>query len=116
VLRFSGGGLSTIAATNCAVPGEWNGLFCLVCERLVARFDSPDTAELIFTAGRRVRRERIADDTDFYLEDTNRFISTIRGEAHTACPIEEGLASLRLVTAVVRSAAHGGRPTRIPSV
>jgi len=115
-LRFTGGGLATIAATNCAVPGEWNGRFTLVCRALTAHFEDPNRAELVYTGDGKARRERVSGDVDLYLEDTRRFIAAVRGECGAACPVEEGLAALHVVESVVRSAGHHGRPTRVPII
>ncbi|MCX7841654.1 MAG: Gfo/Idh/MocA family oxidoreductase [Clostridia bacterium] len=113
VVRFTSGALATVAATNCAVPFEWNNRFTVVCRNVTVHFDTPNRAEFIFTDGPEVRRSFIDDSIDLYLEETREFIATVRGQQPERCTIVDGLNSLYLVDAVIKSSEEMGKPVSI---
>ena len=112
-IRFRSGALGSIAATNCAVPMEWNFGFSVFFEHMTAHFRDPNHAEIIRTAGGHAERVTIGEDIDMYEAEDRAFIAAIRGEAPQTCPVSVGLAGLRLVDAVVRSADQGGMIVRL---
>jgi len=112
-IRFKNGALAAIAGSNCAVPMEWNGFATVICEKVTARFTSPNNAEFVFTGASPVRRKNIVSDSDPYREETKAFIAAVHGEAKPAAVIEEGLAGLRMVDAVLQSSKQNGRPVII---
>lgn len=109
LLRCRNGALAVISASNNAVPGRWTLSWTMVCTRLTVTSATPIQAELIHTAdGNRI--ERIDGGADPYAAETADFLAAIRSGGTTCCPIAEGLASQRVVEAVIASAAHGGQP------
>jgi len=114
VVRFRSGALGSLAATNCAVPGEWNNPFSVVCERVTARFRDANHAEFVFTGGPRPVVRAVDGSEDLHRAEILAFVRAVRGRGPNPAPVEEGLAGLELVDAVARSAAAGGRPLTLP--
>ena len=120
VVRFEGGALASLSATNVAEPGVWRTAAVVQCEKLMAVFSSSDTAEFIHHGGmnaeelRRTasapRREIIGSPVDCHDEITRNFIAAIRGKEKTRSTIADGVESLRLVLAVAESSRRGGIP------
>ena len=106
-IRFQSGALASIAASNCAVPGEWNSSFTVVFEKLTAHFKGDDYAEFIHTGESPPRREILETRGDPHFAETVAFLQAVRDEAPSPCPISEGFRSLQLVEAVVRSSDEG---------
>ncbi|SFT14621.1 Gfo/Idh/MocA family protein [Paenibacillus sp. BC26] len=109
VIRFRSGAMASITASNCAVPGEWNCSFTVICSKLTAYFTSANDAEFVFTGGSENARQTFASELDVYEDETVAFIAALRGEGPEVCPIREGLRSLRLVENVMQSADDDGR-------
>lgn len=112
-LQFANGAVGTIAATNCAVPMEWNNPFTVVCEKVTARFVTANEAEFVYTGGKEVRREEVKGEVDVYEAETKEFIKRVRGEKGIGADIEEGLAGLRIVSGVLESAKGEGKAVRV---
>jgi predicted dehydrogenase len=106
-IRFQSGALASIAASNCAVPGEWNSSFTVVFEKLTAHFQGDDCAEFIHTGETPPRREILETRGDPHFAETVAFLQAVRGGTPSPCPISEGFRSLQLVEAVVRSSEEG---------
>ncbi len=113
VIRFANGALGSIAASNCAVPMQWNNPFTVVCEKLTARFVTANEAEFVHTGGRAPRIERVASDVNMYEAETSAFIARLRRGGGEGPGIEDGLAGLRLVCGVLASARKGGAPVKV---
>lgn len=112
-LKFVNGAVGTIAATNCAVPRQWNNPFTVVCEKVTVWFETANEAEFVYTGGKAVRSERVNGDVDVYQAETKEFIKRVRGEKGIGADIEEGLAGLRIVSGVLESARGGGKAVRV---
>ena len=108
-IRFAGGGLAVIAATNGAIPGRWDYDWRLVTPGLTADFTDANHAVLTHTAEAQPRAETIAADHDLYLAETLDLLTAIRDDRPTAVPIEEGVLSLRLALAA-RESSKAGAP------
>ncbi len=108
IIKFRTGALANIAATNCAVPGEWNYPFTVVCENLTAYFKDANNAEIVYTEEENIKKENINSEHDMYLAETISFIDAVRGKVSNSCTIEDGYRSLKLVESVVKSSAKLG--------
>jgi predicted dehydrogenase len=106
-IRFRSGALANISASNCAVPGEWNSSFTVVCEKLTAHFQGDDSAEFIYTDQTPPRKELMQTRGDPHFAEIVAFVQAVRGLAPNTCTIEDGFNSLRLVEAVVQSSEEG---------
>lgn len=106
VIGFAGGAIANITATNCAVPGEWNHSFTLVCEKLVATLRNGTDLELVFTDGE-VRHERHSFADDVFVAEDGAFIEHVRSRTPTATPLRIGAEGVRLVEAATRAARDG---------
>lgn len=105
VIRFEGGAIGNLNATNCAVPGEWNHEFTLVCEKMVARLKNGSELELVFTGGEEVTRETHTFDDDVFVAEDEAFLDSVRNGAASAVPLSAGRDGVRLVEAATRAAA-----------
>jgi len=112
-MRFKNGALGSIVGSNCAVPGEWTGDYRVVCKNVTVLFSGPNEAEFIHTAGGKVRRLTHSKEMDLFLEETKNFLAAVRGRAEPVAPAREGLKGVKLTSAVLASAAGGGKPIRI---
>ena len=113
-LRHVRGAMSTIVGSNCAVPMEWATRFTVVCEKVTATFSDLNYAEFAYPVGDSAsRRETVAGDTDMHAAETADFLRAIRTKGRANAPVEDGLRSLEVVSAVVESAHQGGRPTML---
>ncbi|RAP73655.1 Gfo/Idh/MocA family protein [Paenibacillus montanisoli] len=109
VIRFRSGAMASITASNNAVPGQWNSCFTVICSKLTAHFKGANKAEFIFTGGAEPVRREVGSELDVYAAENESFIAALRGEGPEACPIREGLRSLRLVEKVMKSADEDGK-------
>ncbi|MHB8065508.1 MAG: Gfo/Idh/MocA family protein [Ruminiclostridium sp.] len=113
IMRFKSGALGNINGSNCSIPGQWNGFFRVICKNVVADFVSYNEAVFTYKNGEETTVEHFKSDDDAtYLED-EYFMGVVRGENNEFAAIEEGLAGLKLVSAVVRSSHNGGVPVEI---
>ncbi len=115
IIKFRTGGLGNIAATNCAVPMEWNAIFTVVCQNITAYFRDANNAEFIYTSKDPVERESVTSSIDMYFEEVKAFIQAVRGDGPALCTIEEGYKSLCMVDAVVKSSEQGGKVVKLSS-
>lgn len=109
-IRFQSGALANISGSNCAIPGEWNNTFVVVCQNLTAYFTNGNQAKFIFTNQESSVNKIIDSNIDVYVEEDKAFINAILGKGHELCDINEGYQSLRLVSAVVQSTEEDGSP------
>lgn len=108
ILRFKSGALGNITGSNCAVPGQWNGFFRVVCKNMVADFIDHNHATFIYTDGNSVREENVVEDVNVGFDEVGYFIDVLKGKASEFAPIAEGLKGLRLVQSVVDSSKNNG--------
>lgn len=115
MINFENGGVATIAGSNCAIPGSFFGDYRLVCEKAVLDYKTTgqewvekDQASIYKTAGEELLTENITETVNPYLEETLHFVECIRKGCATDIPLSQGLASLKLVQAVIKSAEQGG--------
>ena len=106
-IRFKSGALANIAATNCAVPGEWRFNIAVVCQNVMAYFQNLEKVEFVSTDRKPPQREVMQGETEAHFEETAAFIGALRGEAPNVFTLEDGLNSLKLVEAVVKSSETG---------
>ncbi|MFW5789090.1 MAG: Gfo/Idh/MocA family protein [Spirochaetota bacterium] len=104
VIQFTNGAIGNLNASNCAVPGEWNHAFTLVCERMVATLRNGSELELVFTGGEEVRRETATFDDDVFVAEDAAFIDSVRAGRPSPVPMSVGRAGVRLVEAATRAA------------
>ena len=109
-IRFKSGALGNITGSNCAVPGQWNGFFRVVCGNMVADFKSHNDATFIYTDGDKVSEEKVCVNVDAGFEEDVYFMKVLRGKAPECASIAEGLIGLKLVQGVVESSKNGGAP------
>jgi predicted dehydrogenase len=107
------GALSTISATNCAVPGLWQGSFNAVFEHLTVECGDADHGRLVFTGSTPVETETIAETGDNHAEGLRAFVGSVAGNRMNGCDIEEGYRSLVYAAAASASAARQGRITAV---
>lgn len=105
VITFESGAIGNLNATNCAVPGEWNHAFTLVCERMVATLRNGSELELVFTGGDEVQRETATFDYDVFVAEDAAFIDAVRAGRPSPVPMSVGRDGVRLVEAATRAAA-----------
>ncbi len=108
LITFRDGGIASISASNCAVPGRWASGFTLVCERMVAEFTDHNRAVFTFTDEEPVRVMSIESDSDAKEAEDRAFIDAVTGAGEQLCPVTEGYRSLDLVSLVRTSAERGG--------
>jgi predicted dehydrogenase len=107
------GALSTISATNCAVPGLWQGSFNAVFEHLTVECGDADHGRLVFTGSTPVETETIAETGDNHAMGLRAFVGSVAGNRKNGCDIEEGYRSLVYAAAASASAARQGRITAV---
>ncbi|MBI5725427.1 MAG: Gfo/Idh/MocA family oxidoreductase [Planctomycetes bacterium] len=123
IIRFESGAMASIVGSNCAVPTQWTGDFRVVCRNVTADFAEPNTAvftfggenpsEYYWKTGKRPVPKTVAGDIDCYLAEDRNFIDAVRGKCKPMAPVRDGLTSLLLVDAAVRSAKAGGKIIRL---
>lgn len=113
IVRFENGAIANLAATNCAVPGQWTLRFEAVCERLTARFGDPAAGVLIDTADQAAPQTPLRDERDLKELESRAFIDAIRGHAAPFATIDDGLLGLAVALAAHESAREGGQPVKI---
>lgn len=125
VIRFASGAVASITGSNCAVPTQWRSEARVVCRNVVAELAPGGGNEATFThtrgmrsedvwrTGAAIEKETVPAGEDPYLEEAKHFLAVVRGEAESLTPVQDGLASLRLVDAAVRSAEADGQPMQL---
>ncbi|QUI21024.1 Gfo/Idh/MocA family oxidoreductase [Vallitalea pronyensis] len=105
IIKFESGAIGNIAASNCAVPWEWQSIFTVICEHVTVHFKDANNAEFIYTNGEETTREWVLDNRDMYYQEVETFIHAVKeGKQNGLCGIHDGYRSLQLVDAVVKSA------------
>ena len=119
-ISFQNGALATVTGSNCAVPMNFLGDWRVVCERALLDYRctgqpwvAPDLSTLIRHDGEKENRNEFKEDADVYAAETNDFLTAIATNGRTRTPVHDGLKSLRVVRAVVESAARGGVPIKL---
>jgi predicted dehydrogenase len=107
VIRFASGSLAVIAATNGAIPGRWDSDWRVVRQNLTADVTNANHAVMYHTDQSPPTTTVVAAETDLFRAQTLDFVAAIRGNRPTLAPIEEGVRSLGLALAAVRSAETG---------
>jgi predicted dehydrogenase len=116
MLRHANGAMTTIAGSNCAVPGAWTAHCTVVCGRVTAVFTDANHAEFaLIQADGTVRHETISDQADLYAAEAADFLDAIRNGRPACAPVGHGVRSLEAVLAMTGSAAGGGTPTLLPT-
>lgn len=113
---FTNGAISSITATNCAVPGLWEEKFTVVFEKVTVFFQNPNKARFAFVEGDNVRYEEVNEYIDMKLDEVKDFIDAVNNHKQSYCSIEEGYLSLCYVEAVVNSAKQDGVKVPVSSL
>lgn len=122
LVRFKNGALASVSGSNCAVPGVFNADYQVACTNATLAFASggdwrAQPQAVLFThSGGEVQEERFSEDLDLYTEETEAFVQAVRSGGPSPAPASQGLQGIRLVTAVLASAAQGGRPVDVSSL
>jgi predicted dehydrogenase len=118
-IRFSNGSMATITGSNCAIPDHFIFDFRVIFEKAVLDYRSTgdwritDESTLFLTSESPLVREDFKEDGDPYKAETGDFLNAIRTRGTTLTPARQGLETIRLVTAVMKSAASNGKPVKI---
>lgn len=112
-VKFESGALANVSGSNCAIPGEWNTYFTVVCEKVTAYFKSPNEAEFVFTEDSRNEKKIIAKEVDMLAEESDAFIAAVLGKGPQYAPIDEGYLGLRLAEGVKISSEMNGQPVSL---
>jgi predicted dehydrogenase len=116
IAGFTNGAVSTITATNCAVPGIWVSPFTVVFEKVTVFFDNPNKAKFAFIEDNNVRYELVDESVDTKFEEVSDFVTAIKEGKKSKCSIEEGYLSLCYVETVVSSATLDGIKVSVPAL
>ena len=103
IFAWDDGRIAALNACNIAVPGKWEKRWSLFAERATAHFSDGNTAQFAATAPA-VEARAWNGDTDPFVAQLNDLADAIRDDRPPLVPLHEGLASLRLALAAVRSA------------
>ncbi|MCX7935445.1 MAG: Gfo/Idh/MocA family oxidoreductase [Planctomycetota bacterium] len=116
-MRFSNGAMAVVTGTNCAVPMHFFGDFRMVFEKATLEYTctgqpwiKPDTAIIYLNEK---EKHNFIEDGDPYFEETKNFINAIKTDAQTLTPARDGLNAIRVVEAVMKSAAANGRKQQL---
>ena len=112
-IRFKNGSLGNISGSNCAVPGNWLGMFRIVCGNLVADFQTPDEATFTYIKDGKPFAEHFSAPANQRQLEVEHFMDVLRGKKAPFATFEDGLNGLRLVAGVVHSSEQDGAPVRI---
>ncbi len=104
VIRFASGAMAVVAATNGAIPNRWDYDWRIVLPHITADFTDASHATIHHTDQTPPTTTTIAADKDVLLAQTLDLLAAIRDNRSTVAPIEEGVRSLSLALAAVRSA------------
>ncbi len=111
-IRFEGGALGSVSATNTAIPNRWISDWYVVAKNATAYFEGANTATITWTDEPWTEEEKISSKKDVYNAETLDLISAVKQDKEARVPIEEGLHSLKFVLAV-RKAAEEGKPVTL---
>ncbi len=102
-IRFDTGSIAVIAATNGAIPNRWDYDARVVLPDVTADFDDSNNAVFHHTGKGWPAQTTVAAEKDVYLAETLDLLAAVREDRPTMVPIEEGVRSLNLALAAVRS-------------
>ena len=103
VFAWDDGRVASLSASNIGVPGVWHKEWTIMAERMSGRFTSWNEAVLTRTEGE-VSSETIAGETDPFVAQLADVASAIVEKHEPYIPLREGVKTLQLALAAVRSA------------
>lgn len=107
VMKFPGGGIGVIYATNGAIPGKWINDYRVVARNLTAEFQDANQATFTYTQGGEPRSETVSSEQDMYRLQMIDLHEAIRTGGQTRTPMREGALTLDLALAATESAQSG---------
>ena len=110
---FENGSLANISGSNCSVPGQWRGMFRVICKNLVADFDDCNNATITYTNEKEIRTEILSYNYDLRLLENEYFIDVVRGNKPPFATMNEGLYGLLMVDSVIKSSSKFGAPINV---
>lgn len=120
IIRFKNGALANIAGSNTALPRRYLGDFRVVAEKAALDYHSsgqdtviPPQATLYDYRAEEPVLTQFTETRDPYMAETLEFLAAIRGQTAPRTPVQAGVLGVRLVSAVLESAACGGHPVQI---
>jgi predicted dehydrogenase len=102
VFGWNDGRLASLTANNIAVPGQWVKGWSLFAEQATAHFSDWNTAAFTRTSPE-VTEDRWASDRDVFVAQLEDVAGAIRDRRPPLVPLSEGVGSLRLALAAMRS-------------
>jgi predicted dehydrogenase len=105
VFGWEDGRIASLNASNIAVPGVWHKEWSIMAERMTGRFTSWNEAVLTSTQGE-VSSEAVTGQTDPFVAQLSDVADSIEQRRQPYVPLREGVATLRLALAAVRSATE----------
>lgn len=106
IFGWDDGRLASLTANNIAVPGQWVKGWSLFAERATAHFSDWNNAAFTRTAPE-VSSEQWTSDQDAFVAQLADVADAIRDGRDPLVPLSEGVGSLRLALAAMRSADEG---------
>lgn len=106
VFGWDDGRIAALNASNIAVPGKWDKRWSLFAEKATAHFTDWNNAVFTRTAPE-VEESVWAGDTDPFVAQLADLAEAIRDKRSPRVPLAEGVATLKLALAAVRSADEG---------
>jgi predicted dehydrogenase len=103
VFGWDDGRIAALNASNIAVPGKWDKRWSLFAEHATAHFSDWNNAAFTRTAGI-VEDSAWSGDTDPFVAQLADLAEAIRDRHAPRVPLSEGVATLKLALAAVRSA------------
>jgi predicted dehydrogenase len=116
LVRFRNGALASITGSNCALPTHCFANWSAVCEHSVLDVRTtgqfwidPDESTIFTHHGEERALESFKEDGNTYGAESDDFLNAIQTGSRTRSPARDGLNSLRLVSAVLKSASLNGK-------
>lgn len=106
-IRFNGGSIASISATNCAIPRKWIFDIHFVTEKYTAYISGPNKASIVRTDVEWENLHDISSNVDTYEAETIDLINSIKEDRPARIPMIEGARSLSLVLSARKSAEQG---------
>ena len=106
VFGYGDGRIASLTASNIAVPGVWHKEWSIMAERMTGRFTSWDQAILTRTKGD-VSSETVNGGTDPFIGQLDDVATAIVEKRQPYIPLSEGMKTLGLALAAIRSADEG---------
>ncbi len=111
IFGWDDGRLASLTANNIAVPGQWVKGWSLFAERATAHFGDWNNAAFTRTAPE-VQLDQWTSEKDVFVAQLADLADAIRNRRSPLVPLSEGVGSLRLAVAAMKSADEG-REVRI---